>query len=95
MENRFVVALKSDWYCGFGPKKGDICEVEAIVDGEAISGVKYKFYTLKEWPQLWNGHRIEYNTVFFRDTETHYGEWVESTLMKDAVLEETLKELAI
>ncbi len=68
------------------PKQG---EIYTVLQGyKALNGMDY--FILSELD-----HDDAFRIDHFRPIDSHYGEWVESTLMKDAVLEETLKQIEI
>lgn len=96
MKPFFVVCIDDNWlYNSVGrlplnrPIKGEIYKVINVknIDGLVISGVlaKGNAFELAELPQWWGDGS-------FRPIDESFGEWVEETILKEVVLEETLNQ---
>ena len=70
---------------GNPPIKGEIYTVSGSMSHGNVTG-----YSLKEL------HPRDYwNIIHFRPVDDSFGEWCEETILKEAVLEESLKELTV
>jgi hypothetical protein len=89
MKPFFVVCVDdSTFYVKPYPKKGDI---EKVIDAAIFRGVE--FYRLDGYDyKMANGKIVAFAAECFRPVDESFGEWVESTIMKEVELEHALIE---
>jgi len=88
MSKERVVCIESEWRradncTSPAPIKGEIYTINAII--EKKHGTYYGLEELHQDECFW--------AEFFRPIDSHFGEYIESTLMKDIELETVLNEM--